>query len=143
MFVRLFLYPSRFINAVYTRWLFVKFDLETFTKICRTAPDLVNMRQNYHIVGSETCTTDLQETHCSASVAMLAVLVTLLSAACAHQPCKKIALLRFYGNFSYTSSPRYCVARSLCSLLQMRFDASKRRLQCALRTKHGSAETHL
>jgi hypothetical protein len=126
--------------------------METFTKICGTAPDLVKKRQNYHtnymktkyvcmfrIVGSEICTTELQRTHCSASVA----LITLLSATYARQPCKRIALLRFHGNFIYTNSPRYYIVPSLCSLLQMRFDASKRHLQCALRTKHGSVETHL
>jgi len=143
MFLRLFLRPSGFINAVYTRRFFVKFGMETFTKIWQTAPDFFNTRQNYRIVGSEMCTTELQRTHCSASAAMFTVLVTLLSATYACQPCKKIALLRFHGNFSYTNSPRYYIAPSLCSLLQMRFDASKRHLQCALRTKHGSVETRL
>ena len=93
----------------------------------------------FRIVGSEICTTELQKTHCSASVA----LITLLPATYAHQPCKRIALLRFHGNFIYTNSPRYYIVPSLCSLLQMRFDASKRHLQCTLRTKHGSVETHL
>lgn len=86
---------------------------------------------------------ELQRRHCSASVAVLAVLVTLLSTTYARQTCKRIALLRFHGNCSYTNQPRYYIVHSLCSLLQMRFDASKLLLQCASRTKHDSVETHL
>jgi hypothetical protein len=41
MFVWLFLISSGFINAVYTRRVFVKFGVETFMKTCQTAPDLL------------------------------------------------------------------------------------------------------
>jgi hypothetical protein len=111
---------SAYISGAPTERIFVKFDIGDFcetlsrkskfgqewTKVSGTLHEDLLV---FHIFGSDIRGATIQRTHCSASMTIFSIFVTLLTATCVRQQYK--------GNNGYVNAPQCYVTRTLHTLL--------------------------
>jgi hypothetical protein len=68
----------------------------------------------YHIARSDIglCSSTIQGTHCCASLTILSIFITMLTAKRVRQQWKGKKLLRFHGNNAHMNASKYCLPSS-------------------------------
>jgi hypothetical protein len=96
------------------------------TKISIRSPYLVDIwyygLYSCNIVGSDTCSTTVQRTHCCASVVRLSTVITLLTATYVRQHYQYNALLPLHGNNGYTKASHCHVISYIAYTIQINMD---------------------